>query len=137
VAVWSIVKATVSLVSGAFAAILALLFAHQPESPGILAAAAAFLFLTALPWLDLSRPSRGLSLAGVVLAFGLLLVASRPFAKAAEYPLHCTTRRLWCEVENLLFAIGGAPLAALPFGVLGFGLLAFSLRAVWQHRHQS
>ena len=98
--------------------------------------AAAFLFLAALPWLDFTRPSRGLSLAGVMFAFGLLFVASRPFSKAAEYPLNCTTQRLWCEIENLLFTIGGAPLAALPFTALGLGVLALSLRAVWHQRHQ-
>ncbi len=132
---WPVVKAAVSLVSVSFAAILGLLFAHQPEA-GLLAGAAAFLFLAALPWLNLERPSRGLGLAGVMFSFGLLLVASRPFTKANEYPLACVRRRVWCEVENLLFLLGGPPLAALPFAVLGIGLLAFSLRAVWRLRQQ-
>jgi hypothetical protein len=72
-----------------------------------------------------------------MLSFGLLHVASRPFTKANDFPLNCAGRyRLWCEVENLLFSLGGPPLAALPFAVLGIGVLAFSLRAVWHLRSQ-
>jgi hypothetical protein len=134
VAIWTIIKAVVSVASASFAAMLLLLFVHRPEYTFSLGAAAAFLFLAAIPWLDLTRPTRGLSLAGVVVAFGFLLVASRPFTQAADYPLNCTTRRVWCEFENLLFTLGGAPLAALPFAVLGLGLLAVSLRSVWNHR---
>ena len=132
---WPVVKAAVSLVSASFAAVIGLLYAHQPEA-ALLAGAAAFLFLAALPWLNLERPSRGLSLAGIMFSFGLFLVASRPFTNANEYPLACVGRRVWCEVENLLFLLGGPPLASLPFVVLGIGLLAFSLRAVWRLRQQ-
>lgn len=112
-----------------FSGIFGLLFLDQRES-GALAASAAFLFLAALPWLRFQRPSRALALAGVMFSFALLFVASRPFTRAQVYPLVCTGRRRWCEIENLLFFFGGAPLAALPFALLGVGLLAFSIRAV-------
>ena len=132
---WPVVKVAVSLVSLSFATVIGLLYAHKPEA-ALLAGAAAFLFLAALPWVNLERPSRALGLAGIMFSFGLLLVASRPFTKANEYPLACVGRRAWCEVENFLFLLGGPPLASLPFAVLGIGLLAFSLRAVWRLRQQ-
>jgi hypothetical protein len=132
-ALWTVVKAAVSLVSASFAAVIGLLYAHQPEA-ALLAGAGVLVFLAALPWVNLQRPSRGLGLAGIMFSFGLFLVASRPFTKANEYPLDCVRRRIWCEVENLLFLLGGPPLASLPFAVLGIGLLAFSLRAVWRLR---
>jgi hypothetical protein len=131
--VWSIVKAVVSLASVSFAALLGQMFSHRPEA-SILGGAAAFLFLAALPWLNFQHPSRALSLAGVVFSLGLLSVASRPFTNATEYPRSCIRQRLSCDVENLLFMLGGPPLAALPFGVLGMGLLGLSLHAVWRHR---
>jgi hypothetical protein len=133
VRIWSVVKAIVSLASLSFAALLGLMFVHEREA-GTLGLASAFLFLAALPWLKLEQPSRALSLAGIVFSFGVLFVASRPFSKAGEYPLSCVGRRSWCDVENLLFLLGGPPLAALPFATLGLGLLAFSLRAVWRPR---
>ena len=132
---WHLVKTAVSLVSASFAGVICLLYAHKPE-PALLASAAAFLFLAALPWLNLERPSRGLGLAGIMFSFGLFLVASRPFTKANEYPLACVGRRVWCEFENLLFLVGGPSLASLPFAALGIGLLAFSLRTVWRLRQQ-
>ncbi len=131
--VWLIVKSVVSLASLLVAALLGLLFFHRPEAD-FLGFAGAFLFLAALPWLNYQHPSRALSLAGVVFSFGLIAVASRPFTNANEYPRSCIGQRLWCDVENLLFMLGGPPLAALPFGVLGIGLLGLSLRAVWRYR---
>jgi hypothetical protein len=131
--IWQVIKALVSALAAAVAALLLAMFVAKRSDYGLLAVASAFLFLAALPWVNLSKPGRHLGLVGVVLSFALLLVSSRPFEKAAMYPLPCTGRRGWCELENLLFQIGGAHLAALPFAILGVGLLLVSIRTVWRH----
>lgn len=131
--VWRIVKALVSVATAAVSALLLVLFIAKPSDYGLLATAAVFLFMTVLPWINFTKPSRTLGLAGVVFSFLLLFVSSRPFEKASQYPLTCSGRRTWCEIENLLFQVGGAPLAAMPFALLGVSVLFVSVRTISRH----
>ena len=47
-----------------------------------------------------------------------------------------TRKRLWCKLENALYALGGRVLAAIPFVVLAVVLLYASVRRVL-HRHRN
>jgi hypothetical protein len=131
---WTATKAIVSLAAVAVAALLLVLFTQRPQDAGLLGMAAVFLFLSVLPWIKLNQPSRQVALTGVVLSFGLLFVAARPFVEPEKFPRSCGGQRAWCELENLLFSLGGPPLAALPFGLVGLGALVASLRALWKYR---
>ena len=136
--VWRFVKAVVSLAAVAVAVLLLVLFAHARSDPWLIGTASVFLFLSALPWVDLTAPGRPLGMVVVTFSLGLFFVASRPFTHAASYPLPCTGRHAWwCQIENLLFSVGRAPLVALPFGLAAVGVLALGVRIVWRYRRSA
>ena len=93
-------------------------------------------FLAILPWVDFSRASRALGLVGVMFSLGAFFVAWETASGARTYPQSCIRRRLLCDVDNLLYAIGGASFPALAFAATGVFLLWVSCRFLLWQRHR-
>lgn len=95
-------------------------------------------FFAALPWVNLQRPSRALGLVAVVFGVVVLLLAVRQMLQPEDFPQDCSSRRraFLCHVENGLFEVGGAVLAALPYALAGLALLLIGVRLVWRLRRQ-
>lgn len=121
------------------AAAVALLYATgwfrlEPMAIGI---ASVLLFFAAWPWVDHTAPNRALGLVGVMLSFGLGFLAISRLADGLTFPLLCTGRRsLLCHTDNLLHAMGGKLLVALPYALLALLLLGYSVRAVFRSHQQ-
>lgn len=129
---WVAFKVALSIVLLAVMCLLLFMFTRKTEDFTPLGLAAIFLFMAALLWANLKPTSRELGLVGVVFSFGLLFVGAETFSGARAYPRACTGKRLWCEFENALYFLGGAPLAAAPFLLLGLVVLYISARFVVQ-----
>ena len=95
-------------------------------------------FFAALPWVNFQRPSRALGLVFVVFGSMTLLLAVRQMLQPEDFPQDCSSRRrvVMCHVENGLFEMGGAVLAALPYALAGMALLMIGVRLVWRLRRQ-
>ena len=95
-------------------------------------------FFAALPWVNFQRPSRALGLVFVVFGSMTLLLAVRQMLQPEDFPQDCSSRRrvAMCHVENGLFELGGAVLAALPYALAGLALLMIGVRLVWRLRRQ-
>lgn len=114
-----------------------LLFTREFQ-PVVLVIASVLVFFAAWPWVNHERPSRVLALVGCVFALAFAFVAARTASGEVVFPRHCSGRgSLYCAMENLLYAIGGTGLAALPFAVLSVAVLALSLRALARLRVHS
>jgi hypothetical protein len=115
------------------AAAVALLYATsrlrlEPMAIGI---ASVLLFFAAWPWVDHTAPNRALGLVGIMISFGIAFIAMRHLADETTFPLLCTGRRaLLCHVDNLLHAMGGKLLAALPYALCALLLLGYSVRSL-------
>lgn len=95
------------------------------------------LFFAAWPWVDHTAPNRALGLVGTMLSFGLAFIAISRLADKLTFPLLCTGRRsLLCHADNLLHAIGGKLLVALPYALLALVVLGYSVRAVIRSHQQ-
>ena len=98
------------------------LFYAAPEAlvkPEFIGISAVLLFFAALPWVSFEAPNRSLGLSCLVFSIGVGFVAFQTAFGSISFPRPCTNRRaLLCEVENLLFNVGGKTLAALPFALL-------------------
>lgn len=129
---WVAFKVLLSIVLLAVVGLMLFMFTRKTEDTLLLSVAAVFLFMVALLWVNL-KPSRELGLVGVVLSFGFLLLGLQVFTGAHQYPRVCTGKRLWCEFENALYALGGPALAAVPFVLLGAVMLYLSARLVAMH----
>ena len=128
--IWVAVKVVLSIVLLAVVCYLLFMFSRKPGDFTLLGMAAVFFFMLALLWAKLKPSSRELGLVGVVLSFGFLFLGAQVFTGARPYPQACAGKRLWCEMENALHAIGGPPLAAMPFLLLGVVVLYISARLV-------
>jgi hypothetical protein len=95
-------------------------------------------FFAALPWVNFQRPSRALGLVVVVFGLMTLLLAVSQMLQPEDFPQDCSSRRrgVLCHVENGLFEVGGAVLAALPYALAGLALLVIGVRLVWRLRRQ-
>jgi hypothetical protein len=127
---WVAFKVLLSTVLLAVVSLLVFMFTRKTEDFSLLGMAAVFFFMVALLWVNLKPTSRELGLVGVVLSFGFLFLGSQVFTGAREYPSVCTGKRLWCEFENALYALGGPVLAAAPFLLVGIVVLYISARFV-------
>lgn len=84
--------------------------------PGFLLPVSLLIFFAALPWVRWDRPSRALGLVLITLSFGAAFVAYLTVVGPDPWPRPCSGRHaLACEFINLLQALGGVHLAALPF----------------------
>jgi hypothetical protein len=135
---WTAFKLLLSL---ALVAAPTALFVAAPsalQDPAFIGVAALLVFFAALPWVSFAEPNRALALSGVVASFGLGFIAVH--IASAEFPRHCSgRRRLFCELENLLFSVGGENLAAAPWAAaaallfIGSTVLLRRLRHSWPH----
>lgn len=104
--------------------------------PLFIGVAALLLFFAALPWVKFERGGRSVALAGIVFALGIAFAAWQVATRQAGYPQSCRGRRaLFCEIENLLYAIGGPLLAAMPYALMASALLLLCIRALVRSRH--
>lgn len=126
---WIGLKALLSLALLAVATGLLFLFAHQSQAYSLIGTASVALFLAALLWVRFEPGRRELALAGVVASLGLIFLSAETALGSRAYPHGCSIRKVWCELDNLLYAVGGPALAAAPFFVAGLVLLFFSGRA--------
>ena len=113
-AAWLMVKATPPI-------------AEQPEALGI---SAVLLFMAALLWVRLDRPSRAGGLAVVVLSFGPAFAAARMTRAEVAWPRTCTRQRGFCELANLLHDLGGPYLAAAPSSMAALIVFFIGVRVV-------
>ena len=105
--------------------------------PALLGVASVLLFFAAWPWVDHMRPSRALSLVGLVFSLGAGFVASRTLVGDLAYPRACHGRgRSFCELENLLYELGGPSLAAAPMAAFSLVFFVISCRALIRMRSQ-
>ncbi len=99
------------------------------SDPVFIGISAMLLFFAALPWLNFTAPNRGLALAGIVFSLGASFLAARTALGSVQFPRQCSGRGVvYCEIENLLFAVGGEYLAAAPFALFAALLFAGSIR---------
>lgn len=133
---WILFKAILSLVTATVAGVLFVLFVRQPDDYSGLVSATVFFAFAALPWVRWTERGRTLGLIGVFFSLVMLVLLHHEFVTgAAHFPRSCHGRSsTWCELENWLYLLGGAPLAAAPRTILGACFLFFSLRTVWRHR---
>jgi hypothetical protein len=128
---WVAFKILLSL--GLVAAPIVLLVAapNAVMEPLFIGISSMLLFFAAVLWLDFSTPNRAVGLAGIVFSIWIGLLAARSALGYVEFPRPCTGRgRIFCEIENLLFQVGGEYLAAAPFGLLALVILRLSVRTV-------
>ncbi|MDB5898688.1 MAG: hypothetical protein JWP41_2290 [Ramlibacter sp.] len=122
------------LLSVALVAIPIALFVAAPRAllePAFVGLSAMLVFFAAILWVDFTRPNRALGLAAIVISIGIALLGARTALGYVQFPQPCSGRgRLFCEIENLLFLIGGEFLAAAPFGVLAVCTFALGVRVV-------
>ena len=99
------------------------------KEPAFIGVAALMLFFAALPWVNFTGPSRGLALAGVFSSVGMTFIAGQTAFGFVQFPRPCSGRSVvFCESQNLLFAVGGEQLAAAPFALVAAFLFAGSFR---------
>lgn len=123
---WRIFKFLLSMVCFLFATLLAVFGTKSNPAFEMYIAAGVFVFFAAILWIDTTKPSRALGLAGMVVSFGIFMLAFSEATGHDLYPKQCHGRGiLICELENLLFAVGGYPAAAIP-GFL-FAIFVFNL----------
>lgn len=105
-----------------------------------IAITSGMVFLAAIPWINTEQPSRAVGLAGIVLGLGAGFLAWLTASGHTLLPQDCSARRrrsvLWCELENLLHAMGSEYLAALPFALAAGFFLIGSLRLVRRYSHR-
>jgi hypothetical protein len=90
---------------------------------------AVLLFSAVSPWLNSTTATRGLAVAGAVFSLGAGLLAGRAALGLSQLPLRCIgSRTAWCELGNVLFAIGGRYLVATAIAIPAALLLAGSVR---------
>lgn len=127
---WRAFKVLLSAVLLALMCLILYFFAHHPDNFMLLGWAGAFLFMAALLWANLRPTSREFGLVGVVLALGFIVIGLQILTGALHFPRECSGRRILCDFENVLYAVGGPTLAAAPNLVLGIVLLYASTRLV-------
>jgi hypothetical protein len=99
----------------------------QPNDFSIFGVAGMFLFFSAILWLDFTKPSRALGLAGIVISLGVLILAFSTATGSDVYPKHCSGLGLaLCELQNLLYVTGGRPAAAIPWLLFAGGVFYFT-----------
>ena len=107
-----------------------LLFTHQFQA-WALATASVLLFFAAWPWVNHERPNRPLAFVGIVLGLMFAFLGAITASGEVSFPRSCSGRGLvFCQFENLLFAVGGRDLAAVPFLLLSLFVLSVSLRSL-------
>ena len=120
---WRVFKYCLSALLLLLAGLLAAIYFGRPDSAGMLGFVAVLIFFTAALWVNYTKPSRALGLAGIVLAFGIAAIAVDTLTASTPYPRECSGRRLLCELQNLLYAMGGRPAAAAPWFLAAIGVL--------------
>lgn len=114
--IWRAFKFLLSLVCLFVAAILTLFALKAPDSFAAFGVASVFLFFAAVLWIDVTKPSRALGLAGLVVTLGILVLAFSTATGHQIYPRKCTGRGwMLCELQNQLYFVGGYPAAAIPW----------------------
>jgi hypothetical protein len=90
---------------------------------------ATFLLLGAIAmWLDYRKPP-ALAFGGVILTLLSACFAYRTATGGTAFPQNCSGRgSLLCELENLLYALGGPVAAAIPWALAFGGFLYASCR---------
>jgi hypothetical protein len=91
-----------------------------------------FVFMAAALWIDYSKPSRAMSLAGLCLAAMLLFLAYVTLSDPG-YPKSCKGRRiLFCELGNLLYLWGGSAAVASLWLAGALFVAYWSGRSLWR-----
>lgn len=119
----------------AVAAILCWLLISRQFDAGVLAIASVLLFFAAWPWVEHKRPNRAMALVGMVFAIAIAFIATNVYVGETPFPRPCRGRGvLLCEMQNLLFWLGGPKLAAAPFAALAAIVLGISVWALVRFR---
>lgn len=127
---WRIFKFLLSTVCLLFAMLLVIFATKSNSGFDTYVMAGIFLFFATILWIDTTKPSRALGMAGMVIGFGLLIMAFSDATGHDPYPKQCTGRgSLVCELKNLLFAVGGYPAAATPGFLFAIYVFNFSITA--------
>ncbi len=103
---------------------------HIAEQPEVLGITAVLLFMAALLWVRLDRPSTAAGLVVVVLSFGPAFAAARMTSGEVAWPRTCTRHRGFCELVNLLHDLGGPYLAAAPLAMAALIVFFIGVRVV-------
>jgi hypothetical protein len=107
-AFWLAFKLCLSAVMLLVALLMGSVAARPPADWTFAGFAGGLLFFTAVLWIDYTKPSRAMGLAGIMVAIGLGLVARNISAGGTVFPRPCTGRAwLMCQFENELYRLGG------------------------------
>ncbi|MCL2636413.1 MAG: hypothetical protein FWD50_07310 [Betaproteobacteria bacterium] len=126
--VWLAFKFVLSVLLVAAPLALFVVAPRAINEPMFLGLSAALLYFAALPWVNFTTPNRGLALAGIVFSSAPVFVAAQTVTGNLSFPRQC----LWpgamlCDIDNLLFAVGGEYLAAAPFAILAVFIFVGSI----------
>jgi hypothetical protein len=106
------------------AGLIAFAYFGKPDSADMWGFFGFLIFSAAAPWVNYTKPSRAISLAGVVFAFGVVFIAVGVLTGSTPYPRECSGRgTLLCELLNLLYTMGGRPAAAAPWFLMALAVL--------------
>jgi hypothetical protein len=117
--IWKTIKLLLSLICFAIAVILTLAALNEPYHFEVLGIASFCLFLATILWVDFTKPSRAHGLIAIFFGTVFLVIGITTFAGYGTYPRQCSGRKQgWCELDNLLYFVGGHPAVALPWLIL-------------------
>jgi hypothetical protein len=134
---WRIFKILLTIIVLLFSA--AIIWIAKPgDNVGMVIA--TFLLLGAIAmWLDY-RKSPALAFGGVILTLLSACFAYRIATGGTAFPQHCSGHgSLLCELENLLYVLGGPVAAAIPWALVSGGFLYASCRTFrrWRNSKRS
>lgn len=126
--IWKGVKLLLScvLVLAAAIFIFAATVSGRITDPALFGVVGFFLFLAAIPWVSLQKPSRAFGLIAVLISIGIFWLAYETLSGGMHFPADCSPGRgqLGCYAINELYDLGGSQAVGAVW--ILFGLLTFA-----------